>query len=282
MGNFASSKVNAMKKIVFCVLIVTIQVALSLSYGSPPSQATIWYGINYYQDYPQQECNPVITGLTYSMEGDTVINAVTYNKILLTHEAMHIANAYRGAIRYSVDGQQVFFVPMESNDEYLLFDYSVQQGSVVTAYDGFYDTSCIELVQQNPDKSITPQWTVQKVQTIDGRKHIQVEHDGNVIEWIEGIGTPYILWPRGRTCYATGMEYQFQHTLCATDSEGNILYSFNTDELGIRNNCPNWEFTAIKDVNADAPNGQAYDLLGRPVNDTYHGIVIRDGKKMVQ
>ena len=29
-------------------------------------------------------------------------------------------------------------------------------------------------------------------------------------------------------------------------------------------------------------DGQAYDLLGRPVNDTYHGIVIRDGKKRVQ
>ena len=28
-------------------------------------------------------------------------------------------------------------------------------------------------------------------------------------------------------------------------------------------------------------DGQAYDLLGRPVNDTYHGIVIRDGKKYV-
>jgi len=40
--------------------------------------------------------------------------------------------------------------------------------------------------------------------------------------------------------------------------------------------------TAIDNVNADTPNGPAYDLLGRPVDDTYHGIVIRDGKKYVQ
>ena len=270
-----------MNKIVFCVLIVITQVALSLSYGSPPSQATIWYGIHYYQDYPQQECKPVITGLSYSLVGDTVINAVTYNKILLTHEAMHLSNVYRGAIRYSVDRQLVFFVPMESNDEYLLFDYSVQQGSVVTAYDGFYDTSCIELAQQDPDKSITPQWIIRKVQTLNGRKHIQVEHDGNVIEWIEGIGTPYILWPRGRTCYATGMEIQFHHTLCASDSEGNIIYSFNTDELGIRNNCPDWEATAIEEVKEDIPTGPAYDVLGRLVNANYRGIVIQANKKMV-
>ena len=40
--------------------------------------------------------------------------------------------------------------------------------------------------------------------------------------------------------------------------------------------------TAIDNVNVDTSNGPAYDLLGRPVNDTYHGIVIRDGKKRVQ
>ena len=39
---------------------------------------------------------------------------------------------------------------------------------------------------------------------------------------------------------------------------------------------------AIDDVNADTSYGPAYDLLVRPVNDTYHGIVIRDGKKYVQ
>jgi len=42
------------------------------------------------------------------------------------------------------------------------------------------------------------------------------------------------------------------------------------------------DITTIDGVNADTANGPAYDLLGRQVNDTYHGIVIRDGKKMVQ
>jgi|GEM_PF-4495136 len=39
--------------------------------------------------------------------------------------------------------------------------------------------------------------------------------------------------------------------------------------------------TAIDGVNADTSNGPAYDLLGRPVDDTYHGIVIQGGKKLV-
>ena len=243
--------------------------------------ATTWYGIQYYHAYPQQDYKPEITGLTYYLQGDTIINATTYYKILFTHEAKMLTNAYRGAIRYSANKQHVYFVPAETSVEYLLYDYSVRQGDVVTAYDGFYDISCVELAQQNPDKNITPQWTVRQVETVDGRKHIQVEHDGNTIEWIEGVGTKYILWSRGRSCNATGMEIQFHHTLCAADSEGNILYSFNTDELGIRNNCPDWESTSIEEVKEDIPSGPAYDILGRPVDANYRGIVIQGGKKMV-
>lgn len=40
--------------------------------------------------------------------------------------------------------------------------------------------------------------------------------------------------------------------------------------------------TAIDGVNADTPNDPAYDLLGRPVDANYRGIVIQGGKKMVQ
>jgi hypothetical protein len=33
----------------------------------------------------------------------------------------------------------------------------------------------------------------------------------------------------------------------------------------------------------DEPNdGQAYDLLGRPVDETYKGVVIQEGKKIIR
>ena len=121
-----------------------------------------------------------------------------------------------------------------------------------------------------PDRSITPAWTVMSVQTINGRKHISVQNEeyGITIEWIEGIGTPHILWPQGRTCYATGMEVQTERTLCTADNGGNILYSFNTDDLGIRNECPNWHSadttTPANDVRCTKVliDGQLYIRLG--------------------
>lgn len=206
------------------------------------AQASTWYGFRYYHAYPYEEYTPLITNLTYNMVSDTVIDGKQYRQILYTHEYENIANAYRGAIRQSENRQQVYYVPWGSNKEYLLYDFDVKQGDTVYAYAGFYDKSCEEIAELDPDRTITPGWLVMNVQTIDGRKHILVQNDesGTAIEWIEGVGTQHILWPQGRTCYATGMELQFQHTLCAADSEGNILYSYDTDYLGIRNNCPDW------------------------------------------
>ena len=100
------------------------------------------------------------------------------------------------------------------------------------------DTSCEQ--SQEPGDSITPAWKVLSIDTIDGRKHIKVEggNQSSRIEWIEGIGTCNILFSRTMHCM-TG--YDSQWTLCAADSEGSILYSFDVDHLGIHNECPTWK-----------------------------------------
>lgn len=40
--------------------------------------------------------------------------------------------------------------------------------------------------------------------------------------------------------------------------------------------------SGIEETHKDAFNGQAFDILGRPVNASYHGIVIQNGKKRIQ
>ena len=46
------------------------------------------------------------------------------------------------------------------------------------------------------------------------------------------------------------------HFMRAVDSEGNILYSYDTDYLGIRNNCPDWELIdeAVDNVSNETPS----------------------------
>lgn len=204
------------------------------------SHATQWFGIQYHHDYPQSEHTPIITGITYNLGPDTLINTKLYRQIRYTNESKKVTNAYHGAIRQSEDRQEVYYIPSGIDKEYLLYNFDVEQGDTIYAYAGFYDASCVEMIEYEQHQSITPAWIVQDIQVIDGRKHITVQQDAHVVEWIEGIGTKHILWPVGRGCYATGMEVQFHHTLCAADNEGNTIYSFDTDYIGIRNNCPDW------------------------------------------
>lgn len=236
-----------------------------------PAKATTWYGFQYFHEYPQEEQTPVITNITYTLGADTLINSKKYRQIRYTHENEHITNAFRGGIRQSEDRQQVYFIPWGSQTEYLLYNFNVKQGDTVYAYTGFNDISCVEMLKDDPEKTITPAWIVKDVQTIDGRKHILVQNEGVVCEWIEGIGTRHILWSQGRTCYATGMELQFQHALCAVDNEGNILYSFDTDDIGVHNNNCQWESMDIDIISTDTPSASKILRDG-------HLFILRDGK----
>lgn len=236
----------SMYKRISVLLFVLAQVFFSLTICAEqhPVSATTWYGVQWYYTPWTPEVSPVITSLSYTLEGDTTINEILYRKLLLTHEAANLTKVYRGALRQSAE--KVYFVPYGSSHEYLLYDYDVAPGDTIYAYSGFSDSSCEEVAQEEPDRTISSAWIVQDVRTIDGRKHVTLKDTiSNEIEWIEGIGTKYILWPIGQGCLPTG-NVILHRSLCAADSEGNILYSFNTDELGIRNNCPNWEVLAIE------------------------------------
>ena len=258
------------------------------------SIATKWYGVQYvHYDSPNEEMS-YIHSLTYTLEGDTTINSIKYSKLLLTYKNGKLDKAYRGALRQSADGTKVYYVPSgKINDapitkEYLLYDFDVKVGDVVKAYAGFNDASCIEMETYEPDYTIVQDWQVTDVKIIDGRKHVFVTNKSGSylanaeIEWIEGIGTKYILWSKGRGCYATGPELRMQRTLCATSGDDVSLYSYDVVDMNIINNCTSWEvITSVESVSTNSAasaskflrngqlfikhNGKTYDVTGKEV-----------------
>ena len=252
--------------------------------------ATKWYGVEYVHYDSPNEAMSYIHSLTYELEGDTTINSNKYGKLLLTYKEEKLDNAYRGALRLSADGTKVYYIPSgKINDapittEYLLYDFDVKVGDVVKAYAGFNDASCIEMESHDPDYTVVQDWQVTDIKVIDGRKHVFVTNsltkDNN--EWIEGIGTKYILWATGRNCYATGQELRMQRTLCATNGNDVSLYSYDTADMNILNNCTSWEvITTIDNISSSTPasarkflrdgklfiehNGKTYDVTGKQV-----------------
>ena len=155
---------------------------------------------------------------------------------------------YVGAIRYSASGRQAYYVPMYNEDylsqieeleiekdaEYLLYDLNVKVGDTVRAFSSTIRLPC--------GRESLDEWVVLDMQTIDGRIHARVKAMlfGTEVEWIEGIGTPYIVWSGERDCQPTDGSTVRPYTLCAADNAGNILYSYNLEHIGVINECPNW------------------------------------------
>ena len=235
--------------------------------GDIPS-ANKWYGIEY-ANYPSQQGGQgsEINGLTYELTGDTTISGFHFRKLYVTRKEG--TRTYQGAVRYDIleVGRPMYYVPEDYIPEDDVFGgfplqrFDVKAGDIVQAYGGMNTMPCVG------DATIS--YTVTDVRYIDARKHVYVKATGYngqelKLEWIEGIGTPYIIWSGERSCQPTDGSTVIQYTLCAADSEGNILYSFDTDYLGIHNDCPNWEPMDVGNIQAE-PVSAAKVLRGTQI-----------------
>ncbi len=240
------------RKTTLGLVLMVLQSLFSVSYSIEPSQATTWHCVSVYRmafDYDNVYFSPA----TYQLQGDTLFGDTRYKTLRSEN------GTYCGAVRKTDDGQQVYYHPRGAErypatigKEYLLYDFSVKAGDTTVVYNGFMD---IYYEEGNPYVHFTDSMVVVSVQVIDGRKHVLVQrlHETGQVEWIEGIGTRSILFSCDRNIIPGN--YYGLYTLCAADSEGNILYSFDTDNIGIRNNCPDWEIIeAIGHVPSDMPS----------------------------
>lgn len=207
------------------------------------TQATQWYGV--IKKIPpyviDANMTPSFLSVTYYLQGDTVINDTLYYALYRNE------GEYCAGLRKSEDGKKVYIRPTyhllndqwwdSSKPEHLLYDFGVQKGDTVWAFDGSYSGQD----DMGRDTSTQYSWIVKDVQTIDGRMHIWVEGGQmrRLVEWIEGVGSRYILF---ENVYEDAMYYSYSTwALCATDSEGDVIYSFDTDDIGIHNKQCEWE-----------------------------------------
>lgn len=211
----------------------------SIAFAEVLPQATKWYGVmkSVYPDY--MGFKPSFSSETYFIEGDTTINEVSYHAV-----RCNTKSSYFAGLRESIDGQQVYVIPAGSSAEMLLFDFNVQIKDTVYAFDHSYAgmDPAVQPGDPNYDEYAKTKyrWVVQDVQVIDGRKHVVVKggESNHTVEWIEGIGTKFVFYENNQYGALTTTSVL---ALCAVDAEGNTLYSFDTEGIGIRNNCSDWE-----------------------------------------
>ena len=223
---------------------------------TPPVCADTWHAISYENAYGSIR----VTGVQYNLASDTVLNGRYYRKLMENNRICV------GGIRQSEDGVKVYFHGISlwsytpDMQECLLYDFSANVGDTLTdVYFRKEDmTSYIDCMGEPESLG----WIVTEKDTIDGRIHMAVEryyadsdssivmydHDKYAFKtyWIQGVGTPNVLWP---TRYGT-KSFSILYTLCAMHGD-EILYSYNLESLKIENNCTEWHFTALDDIQAD-------------------------------
>ena len=243
------------------------------------SIATKWYGIERYVN-TYVSAKPQFKGVTYYMKGDTTINDTTY------YALWRDSGVYCAGLRQSADGQQVFIRPDKAycplikggDKDWLLYKFDVKVNDTIFAFDHSYAG-----IDPAGQEDIQYRWIVKEVKIVDGRKHVivnggQTKHD---VEWIEGIGTRYIFFENNVLDALMGTTSTW--ALCAMDSEDNTLYSFPTEDIGIRNLCPDWEVigSAVESVSTNSAasaskflrngqlfiehNGKIYNVTGKEV-----------------
>lgn len=231
--------------------------------------ASKWYGVEKYVN-SYVGAKPQYKGVTYHMKGDTTINDTTY------HALWRDKGEYFAGLRQSSDGQQVFIRPNQEHysstgeaKDWLLYKFDVKVNDTIFAFDHSY----AGIDPNTGQEDVQYRWIVKDVRMVDGRKHVivnggQTQHD---VEWIEGIGTRYIFFENNVIDALMGKSSTW--ALCAMDNEDNTLYSFDTEGIGIRNVCPDWE---VIDSAID-------NIISRPASASKflhngHILICRDGK----
>ena len=269
------NKIEIMKRFLFFLCAVCGLHGIVLAEEMPI--ATKWYGVERYVNTYVSE-QPQFKGVAYYLQGDTVINDTTY------HALWRDNGVYFAGLRQSPDGQQVFirlnkehYSATGEAKDWLLYKFDVKVNDTIFAFDHSYAG-----IDPAGQEDIQYRWIVKEVKIVDGRKHVivnggQTKHD---VEWIEGIGTRYIFFENNVLDALMGTTSTW--ALCAVDDEDNTLYSFDTEVIGIRNNCPDWEvINSAIDIITSQPatarkflrdgqlfiehNGKTYDVTGKEV-----------------
>ena len=114
-----------MKKLLFLIALGAMGLCVNAQTNNTivndnSSWATLVYGLGAYN----VPCC-VETQYVY-FDGDSTVDAVSYKKVFSSNDKLHKNIKYEGLIREQ--GQKTYFIPANSETEYLLYDFSLEEG----------------------------------------------------------------------------------------------------------------------------------------------------------
>jgi hypothetical protein len=159
-----------MRNLTILFVFISFQISLAQNYIPFPDSGAIW--INYrYTLVDEPFYHYVFSGAdNYCINGeDTIINSNNYTKL------NYCNGNYKVAIRS--DNGRVYFVPPDSVNEFLLYDFTVEEGDTLDNYYTFWS-----------EPFLMPSTIIGSIDSVslNGVYHKRIQVDNSY--WIEGIG----------------------------------------------------------------------------------------------
>lgn len=162
----------------------------------------------------------------YKIEGDTLLDGVTYKVMYATRNENLIGWNLWGFIRETEDGQ-VFSRRPSTSDEQLLYNFSMEVGDTICMCDYGYDECCMVVIEKG-----------ETIFNGESRQQIVLEYpwgNGEREVWIEGIGSLYGIIDSG--------------SLFLTGGSTNLLCYYEDGDLIWHNTMPGFDMCYI--INPD-------------------------------
>ena len=232
---------------------------------------------------------------TYKVGNDTIIDGKTYAPFYGEETTGGAQSFGSYLIRYSEDSTKIYVhitddmpiinreqmqVYMDGEDM-LVYDYAAQAGDSV--YTLVYDCQGVHVVTAIVDSVFTKYGRRCVSVTTIMADSVEVDNLQESDTWVEGLGgmafLPNYVCPGGMKDYI----------LCAMRGD-ELLYRMDDayyrqtfyNRYGVPSPCHDVKDAISEILSPVSTSDIPYNILGQPVDDTYHGIVIRNGKKMLQ
>ncbi len=135
------------KNLIYTLIAITL--AVNVSYGQQPYQMTDtsnkWFEYGQYGGWGPNELQ--LVRLTYFFDGDTIINALSYKKLMhdrrdtIYYTPPFIQNSYGYSAAFRQDSLKVYFIMKDSTTEKLYCDFDLSIGDTLKYY--YNDTEYI-------------------------------------------------------------------------------------------------------------------------------------------
>ena len=214
------------------------------------------------------EC-PVLTQYVY-FNGDSIIADYSYKKVFSCDDRLHENIKYEGLMREH--DKKTYFIPANSETEYLLYDFSLEEGMTFEYTD--WRPYSIKIQRYVKVDSVEIKGVQKKRISLTG----QPSNDNYVLAtWIENIGSSsglfypcgYILAGSNRKllCYFEDNELIYknpEYSECYYDSNATSVQTIEIDDYNV---CPNPvdDILTVSSLNNTALRIEIFDISGKKV-----------------